>query len=151
MNPAKYMILLLLPFMASSCELKTVRTESGTVKSEAIISDLRDSKPVYIENKTIEGDLDFTGLPSVREGENMQRVMITGSVTFVKCRFAGKLTGFSSKSSMTTVCSFYQNLTFSDCELEDEVSMQEITVKGKAKFTNDIFHRSVSFEGARFS
>ncbi len=143
--------ILCLPLIIMSCLPKSGIGSNVSVKAGDIISALNDGKAVYFQDKTIEGDLDFTQLASNTESESMKRVQVPVSVTFIKCRFKGKVNAFVSDNKQTTVCTFRQNLTFTACEMEDDVSFREMVVMGKANFSSDIFHKQVTFEGARFA
>lgn len=126
-------------------------SSNAQVKAEDILNAISDGKAVYFEDKTIEGDLDFAQLASNIESEGMKRVHVPVSVTFIKCRFKGKVNSFTTTDKQTTVCTFSQNLTFSGCEMEEDVSLREIVVMGKANFAGSIFHKQATFEGSRFS
>jgi hypothetical protein len=132
--------------LSCSSSLKTV-----TIKSEDVLKLLDKEKDIYLSNKTITGDLDFT---KVKKNYPVSKQLIiaevSNSVTFVDCKFEGKIIGFSSDSTLGYSTNFEKNLSFVNCEFLDEVNFRQVTINGVANFSQSIFNSKVTFEGAVF-
>ncbi|WP_461077355.1 pentapeptide repeat-containing protein [Spirosoma flavus] len=125
-------------------------TDTKPIPARSVLEKISKGEPVFIENKTIEGDLDFTTLATYPQTESIRSVAIESSVYFKNCVFTGKVTAFSQRNGQTILCDFGKNLTFLNCKLNGETSFQSIAVRGISSFANSQFNRNVTFEGARF-
>ncbi|MBD2701714.1 pentapeptide repeat-containing protein [Spirosoma sp. BT702] len=125
-------------------------TDTKPITARSILEKLGNQEPVFIENKTIEGDLDFTTLATYPQTETIRSVAIESSVYFKNCVFTGKVTAFNQRNGQTILCDFGKNLTFLNSKFNGETSFQSISVRGISSFANSQFNRNVTFEGARF-
>ncbi|MBL0310481.1 MAG: pentapeptide repeat-containing protein [Bacteroidetes bacterium] len=143
-------VLFAMPVTFMSCMPQNSIGSGPVIQAGEIIQAIQNGKPVFIENKTVEGDLDFSKLDGYTESSSMVRSYVAVSVTFISCHFKGKINAYQSNDQETKVCSFEKNLAFSNCEMDKEVSFQESVISGKANFSSSVFKGKTSFEGTRF-
>ena len=113
---------------------------------------IRSGADVFVQDKTIENDLDFTKLVQgnmISEGVMQGRT--ASSITFARCTFKGKITGFRTdeKGGMHTTI-FGRNLSFLHCKFEKEVNLRGAIVSGRADFTGSTFKSTTNFEEVSF-
>jgi uncharacterized protein YjbI with pentapeptide repeats len=115
-------------------------------------SQLAKGEDVFVENQEIAGDVDFTAVaPGQLVAPGNRRVNVRSAVTFRKCRFKGKVTGFRMDSDGTaTACAFGRNLSFIECTFEGEVNFRANAVADLACFSGCVFMQKASFEDADF-
>jgi len=147
--------LLLLAFSFSGMQACSSReTEKKNPKitdAGEILADLKAGKNIFIENKTVSGDLDFTGLDNtVREGKMVTRCYIAPAITFINCVFTGKISTYKNIDENITLCDFAKSITFSECQFKEEVTMRESIIHGNASFLKSFFIKKSTFEGSRF-
>ncbi|MBK8702501.1 MAG: pentapeptide repeat-containing protein [Saprospiraceae bacterium] len=130
---------------------------SSDPASNNIGDDIRDrlskGKDVYIEHREIKEDLDFTAIaPTYTATPGARRAVVSGAVTFVKCQFKGKVTGYRSDPTGTenTATFFAKNITFIECTFEEEVNLRACTVNDLVCFTNCFFLKKAIFEEGDF-
>lgn len=146
--------LLFLFFLLLNCHLPS----SSVSNSKQLNGDFRErlakGQDVYVEKKDINEPLDFTALVSgYAIAPGTKRVEIGGAVTFYKCQFKGKVSGYSvnQDGSETTAVKFAKNLTFIECTFEDEVNFRACSVGDLACFSNCYFLKKAVFEEADFN
>lgn len=144
--------LLVLVLLGISCVACTATATSSTknISAASIIETIKKQEPILLENRTVEGDLNFTTLGSYPETESIRKVVIESSIFFKNCVFTGKVLGFSQRDGQTMLCDFRKNLSFVNCKFNGETNFQSISVAGISCFSKSQFNRIVSFEGARF-
>jgi uncharacterized protein YjbI with pentapeptide repeats len=145
---SSWLLLILFSAWCVACSATTATRDR--IAATNILSQLKNGKPVSLENMTIDGDLDFTSLPASRETETISRAYITGPVFFRNCIFAGKVLAFREDKTKITVCRFDRNLTFSECTFMGETNWQGMSIAGLANFSRSHFNQLVSFENVRF-
>lgn len=130
---------------------------SSNRSTTGVVEDIRDriakGKDVYVEHREIDEELDFTALtPAYTVSPGSKRVKIEGSITFYKCQFKGKITGYRTNSTLTenTAVSFAKNITFIECTFEEEVNLRACTVIDLACFSNCFFLKKANFEECDF-
>ncbi|WP_255065740.1 hypothetical protein [Lacihabitans sp. LS3-19] len=143
-----------------------------TIKAESIIKSIAKKKPIFLENVTIEGDLDFTKLNANPESKIQSRVKISSPVYFQNCRFKGKIIGFVERDEMLVLSYFETNLSFFNCtfysdillngaivgtslalaesKLHGELHLENALIGHDANFSENIFGRKVFFQNTIF-
>lgn len=155
MNPSKKKLIYILSFtffiMHSCTSKQKAASNSGIVDASQITEDLKAGKNIYLENKTVNGDLDFTDTGvRVKEGAGLWRSYITSGLTFSNCVFTGKVIAYKSEKEELILCDFGRNVSFSECQFKEVVSFRESTVRGNCAFSKCFFIQKTSFEGMRF-
>lgn len=167
-NKVFYLAVLILVLFGNTVSGQSQRI----IEAETILKTIQKKKPIYLENITIEGDLDFTRLKANPESKTLSRVMISSPVYFQNCRFKGKIIGFAERNNVQVASSFESNLSFYNCTFFDEILLSgalvrtalvfelsklhgelhlENTVIGHdANFSGVIFGRKVFFQNAVF-
>ena len=144
---------LLLVSTFNSCSSKNYVKETGSaINADEIINLMNEGKDIYMEDKTIEGAIDFTKLRrSNQESKGVQRINISSSLTFIHCIFTGKITGFGADDKTTNLISYRKNFTCIECEFKEEVTLRESNFYGTVNFSGASFLKKVSFEGSLFT
>lgn len=123
---------------------------ASSVDAGKIIKDLEKGRDIYYKDASINGDLDFTKLKGKTvESSDNYRVYVNGGITFVNCTFNGKITGYTvnDKKAKNLLC-FTKNAVFLNCSFKDEVLLNEAVFEGIVNFSQSIFDKKASFEGA---
>jgi hypothetical protein len=136
----------------NSCSSKNYANQnSNTINANEIINLLNDGKDIYLENKIINGDLNFNQLKNAyRESNNVHRANITSSITFFKCIFTGKVSAYNAGDGKSNLVSFTKNVSFMQCEFKEEVALREGNFYGTVNFSGSSFLKRVSFEGSNY-
>jgi uncharacterized protein YjbI with pentapeptide repeats len=128
----------------SNCTSSKMTTVSTSNPEEAISK----GDDVFIQDKTIAADLDFTKLVAHNLiSEGVMQGKVGSSVTFSRCIFKGKISGFSTTDKgvlCTTI--FGRNLSFLNCTFEKEVTFRGASVEGRTDFTGSTFNANANFE-----
>lgn len=146
---------LLITVVLNSCG--NMVSESALSASEidaaTVIKLINSGKPVYLEGKTITGDLDFTILKnqSPENGKSI-RVYIDQPLSFVNCTFTGKIicSGFDSEKLFRR-CAFAKNLIFASCIFKEDINFRELDVRGITDFSKSVFEKKADFSASYFS
>ena len=161
--------ILIILFLSKSIALAQ---ELPIVKAETIIKSILKNKPVFLQNVTIEGDLDFTKLPAYKESNLQSRVKISSPLYFQNCKFKGKIIGYDEGKNTVILSNFETNLSFHNCtfygdillngaiigtslvfsesKLHGELHLENTMIGHDANFSNIIFGRKVFFQNAVF-
>ncbi len=146
--------------------------KSPNISADDILTRIAKGKPVSLSGVTIEGDLDFTRLPSYKTGPANSEVAVNVPLYFEKCRFKGKIiaskergeafinTLFRFNISLVN-CVFYQKLNLKSAridgvfslagsEINGTVNAQNLWAGSDAFFGSTLFAREVYFQNARF-
>ena len=144
-------ILLVFAGIQSCSSNKSARGITDPVDATSVIRDLNAGKNIFIQDKTISGDLDFTTLENkVTEGRGLKRVYVTGAITFINCVFTGKISAYSGENESITLSDFSKNVTFSECQFKDIFTFREAVIHGNTSFNGSFFIGKTNFEGVRF-
>ncbi len=144
-------VLLVLAGIQSCSSNKPARHRPDPVEAAAVIRDLNAGKNIFIQDKTISGNLDFTTLENkVTEGKGLQRVYVTGAITFINCVFTGKISAHTGENESIILCDFAKNVTFSECQFKDIFTFREAVIHGNCSFNGSFFIGRANFEGVRF-
>jgi len=128
-----------------------VRQNSATVEASQIIEDMKAGKNLLIENKTVNGDIDFTALGgSTKESPGLNRVYVSSAVSFVNCIFNGRISSYSSSNDLATLCDFSKSLSFLECQFKEDVLFRESIFHSNVIFNKSFFVKKATFEGSRF-
>lgn len=117
-----------------------------TIKAESIIKSIAKKKPIFLENITIEGDLDFTKLNANPESRMLARVMILSPIYFQNCKFKGKIIGFTERNNTQVVSSFEANLSFYNCTFYDDILLNGALVRTSLVFSESKLHGELHLE-----
>jgi len=140
-----YLIILAVLFMTNCASSNISKDKAGF--EDLIIA----GQDVFIEDQTFNGDIDFTQFEKNLISEGIYQVRIVSSITFQNCTFNGKVIAYKKNSDNVTVLTFFQsNLSFIDCEFNDEVSFRASSVLGRVDFTKAAFSKTTSFEECTF-
>lgn len=143
---------LALMIAAHSCMSGNAMKGDQVVKAEEINARIEKGLDVFYENKTIEGNIDFTLLSrKFAESPVMTRAGITGSFTLINCVINGNITGFSRSGDKITASDFGKNFSLIDCKVEGETNIREAMFNGNVNCSKTAFKKQATFEGSRFS
>lgn len=148
------------------------QAQQKTIKAESIIKLIVKKKPIFLENVTIEGDLDFTKLEANLESNLQSRVKISSPLYFQNCTFKGKIIGYEEGNKTIILSNFEANLSFYNCtfygdillngaivgtslvlaesKLHGELHLENTVIGHDANFSSVIFGRKVFFQNAVF-
>lgn len=132
-----------------ACAPKEKTFSEKTIRAEDVITHLAAGNHIFLENKTIQGDLIFTAIQPIVQNKQTMRSFVSGSVVFSNCVFEGKVIGFHKKANIFYFSRFDKNLCFHSCQFNDSVFFQETIVLGDMEFPECRFQKTVSFEGSR--
>jgi len=127
------------------------KPNSEIIESDKIIQQLNRNMDIQLEGKTISDDLDFTKIDNkyiISKGLSVAE--IKNSITFVDCKFEGKIIGFDISDKIGYTTYFDKNLTFINCQFMDSVNFRQITVNSLVNFSQSTFNSLATFEGAVF-
>jgi len=137
---------------AHSCISGNELKGDQVVKAEEINVKLEKGLDVFHENKTIEGDIDFTVLNRrYAESPIMTRAEVTGSFTLINCVITGNIIGFARNDDKITAVWFAKNFSLINCKADGEVNIREAIFNGNVNCSKTAFKKQVSFEGSKFS
>ncbi|PSJ74828.1 hypothetical protein C7N43_22130 [Sphingobacteriales bacterium UPWRP_1] len=150
-QPVLLYLCLCLYLFQMQCAAKSPVSNMTNPSGEQILKDLAKGKDVFIQNETINGDLDFTNLATAyRAAATAQQYEVTGSLTLLNCTVKGKVTGYLlSKEGIKTVV-FRKNFSCPGTRFEAEVNLRDAQIWGIADFSGANFDKPASFEGAVF-
>ena len=135
----------------TSCSSSHVTAQGSKISAEDIMHTIQEGKEVYIENKTVEGTLDFTQLPTANTESNaVIRHYVASSITFKNCEIKGKIICYRPDKEMNHLVAFAKNLSFVGCKFKDEVQVRESIIYGRCMFNTSTFDKVSSFEGSTF-
>jgi len=142
------------------------------IKAESILKNIEKKKPIFLENTTIEGNLDFTKLKDVPESPHTERVLVASPIYFKNCRFKGKIIGFADGHGASVLSYFQTNLSFFNCTFYDgiflngaivgtslvlaeskihgELHLENLSVGQDANFVGTIFGRKTFFQNGSY-
>jgi uncharacterized protein YjbI with pentapeptide repeats len=151
MKPLLFCILL----FAQTCQPSKTSPQahsSGGARGD-FRDDIAQGKDVFLENQTIDEPLDFTALlPAHTSVPGAQIAVAEGAVTFLKCHFKGKVSGFvAGQNGSSKTVSFQKNITFNECTFDEEVTFRGCAVQELACFTGSTFVKKANFESADFT
>jgi uncharacterized protein YjbI with pentapeptide repeats len=132
--------------LLSSCSLSKMAANGNFEDA------IRTGADVFVQDKTIDNDLDFTKLVQGNMiSEGVMQGKTAASITFVRCTFKGNVKGFRTdeKGGMHTTI-FGRNLSFLQCKFEKEVNLRGAIVMGRADFTGSTFKGITNFEEVSF-
>lgn len=131
-----------------SCNAQNKTDEKKTIKASEIIEKIDKGENVYYQNRTIEGNLDFTTVKNSNlEALTIKRAFVNASITFVNCEFKGKVISSKAIEPNTIITAFDKNLTFIKCSFMDEVNFNEAIIEGATNFSECVFEKKAIFEG----
>lgn len=108
-------------------------------------------EPLLIENKTFNNLLDFTAfLPAILVSEGNFEVQVKGGVTFKNCYFKQPVITYKKTKKGIIKTNFHANLSFLNCQFDDEVTFKGATIYGKADFSRSVFAKKAVFEETSF-
>lgn len=143
-------------------------TSADSMDASEIIQMIDNNKSVYLEDKTILGDLDFTLIKNTKKRGSTYISYVERSITIRNCVIKGRLIASANKKKTVYEegVSFYgtkiqDNTDFKEAEFEDFVDFTNVHFQNnadfaetefqeKADFINVMFERDVSFSHARF-
>ncbi len=139
------------------------------VTTSSILSKINAGQAVTLTNAVIDGDLDLTHLAN-RKPENTRDddeswtktyvSVVTAPVSFVNCRFTGKVLAYQSIESGKLLkkinpevnnTNFNADVTFTGCTFEDDVAFKYSAFKGDVSFSGSRFKSEALFKYAKFS
>ena len=135
-----------------------------TVKASQIMEDIKEGKDITYRNVTIIGDLDFTymdekmpELPRKSKwwnsgNSNSIEESIDVSISFKDCVFRGDVLAYihDDPSGYTFVADFEEDVTFMNCEFQDNAMFKYSNFDEKADFSGSKFQRKTTFKYAEF-
>jgi uncharacterized protein YjbI with pentapeptide repeats len=134
-----------------------------TVTAASVIQSINNGQAVSITGAEITGDLDFTRLNNMKEehqnsSNKFYRSTVTVPVSFVNCRFTGKILGYYNpdwdkpyvKSSTVYNADFDEDVSFENCAFDKEASFKYSTFNKKTSFTKSHFNDGVVFKYTKF-
>lgn len=145
------LFILIFALLAIQCTKKPEKTNKAVIKADEIIAQINAGKKIFYENKLIDGALDFTKVKkSYIESRATVRHEINSPITFLGCRFNGKIIAATEKTGIKHWLNFNKNLTFIDCEFDEELLIKEASVAGIVNFSQSKFRKKMYFEGVHF-
>ena len=151
MNHKYLYIIAILSSHLIACTSSNVTAQGSKVAAEDILRTIQEGKDVWLENKTIEGTIDFTQLTTANiESNAVTRHHVTGSITVKNCDIKGKIICYRAEQDMHHLVAFAKNISFISCKFKDEVQIRESSVYGRVVFTGCTFDKITIFEGSTF-
>jgi len=148
----KTLQIIILLISVSFCFTNCSNFKDETIKAEDIIKSINKNKDILLIQKTITGDLDFTKIKTAYAMSNQLIIVeIQPSITFIDCKFEGKVLGFNIVNNAGYCTNFKRNLTFMKCKFADSLNFRQTTIDQTANFSQSEFDKNVSFEGAVFN
>ncbi|MBN1186090.1 MAG: hypothetical protein JXB49_27660 [Bacteroidales bacterium] len=147
----KLVVSFLLFFIVPSCASPSTYYDDE-IEAADIIKKLKKGENILINDVTINGDLDLTTIqPGYPESKGVIRYNISSSLAFLNCNFTGKIIGYRNDGKFAHVVICEKNLTFLNCEFQDEVIFKEAIIQGVVNFGNSKFNHQAIFTGASFN
>ncbi|MFQ3575402.1 MAG: hypothetical protein SNJ77_03100 [Cytophagales bacterium] len=125
---------------------------SEKISSTKVLDLVKKGKPVFIQNKTIVGVLDFTELKSLLYPSlpRLNSVEIPVAIYFENCTFDDEIVAYKISNGMAINVVFQKTLTFFSCTFKSKVFLKEIEVRGESNFEKNVFQKDFFLEGSRF-
>lgn len=148
LNPKNNRLFYLAFLILVVCGNTVLCQEQRTIRAESIIKSIAKKKPIFLENITIEGDLDFTKLKANPESRMLARVMISSPIYFQNCKFKGKIICFTERNNTQVVSSFEANLSFYNCTFYDDILLNGALVRTSLVFAESKLHGELHLENS---
>ncbi|MCK4663336.1 MAG: pentapeptide repeat-containing protein [Bacteroidales bacterium] len=147
------LIIFILIFVKTGCVADNKVHKKEIIQATEILKKINKSEQIKYVNVVVKGDLDFTSANNkVIIAKGLIRVYISSPVTFVNCKFEGKVSAYKKdENDNLNYCIFEKNLTMINCEFNDEVNFRETNFSGAVNFSSSSFDKKIIFEGAVFN
>lgn len=121
------------------------------IGAKEIIRSIDKGKPMFIQDKTITDDLNFTSIKSTSIVSSTQIVAnVEVPVTFLNCIFVGKVLATSPKGKQQITTSFGSNVTFEGCDFRGDCDFSSSSIEGVANFAGAKFRENAVFNNTSF-
>ncbi len=143
----KYLIIFGLVLLGACVAQKVQKPKNETIRQL-----LQSGKDILIEGQTFENDLDFIKMLSQNPvNQSISQIKTTAAITFKNCVFKGKVAAFEQVASGHVVrASFLSNVSFVNCEFQEEVTFRGAQILGIVDFSQSKFFAKANFEEAQF-
>lgn len=140
----KYFILILVASVQLSCATQNSSTSEDTSMKQLI----KNNQPVYIENQTIDDDIDFTSFVNSHIiSEGIYQVTINSGITFKNCVFKKPVKAYRKlENGHIVLTSFRGNVSFINCIFKETFNFRGSSIYGKTDFTDSTFNIDANFE-----
>lgn len=112
---------------------------------------LRAGQDIFIRGETFEEDVDFSEILGhfIYSGD-LSQATCNANIVFEDCTFKGRLTGSKKNDKGWSSTFFDKNVTFVNCDFEDEVIFRKSVFQRGARFLSNTFFKDVNFEEVSF-
>lgn len=141
-------LILLMAFLYSSCATQNRQPQ----QDGSLTALIRSGQNVYFENQAFDEAVDFTAfLPENLISPGVYQSAVPSSITFKGCTFKKPVTAYRQEQGGKVVFArFAGNVSFIECQFQDEVNFRGSSILGPADFTGSFFAKGASFEEASF-
>jgi hypothetical protein len=143
---SRHWLLLLSIFIFQSCHTQK-NSEMNSVSASEIIAALENNKAINLQNKVINGDLDFSSLSSNSSfNESFSQYQVSKGIYFKDCHFKGKVIFTKTEKDHNSIGKFQSYLSFINCGFDDDVLAKSLDVSGILSFSDCTFSKLANFE-----
>jgi hypothetical protein len=144
---SRHGLYLLCIILFQTCQAQKKSEMNSAVSASEIIAALEKNKGISLENKTINGDLDFSLLSNNSSfNDFFSQYQLSRGLYFKNCRFTGKVIFTKSDKDHHTLGKFLSFLSFINCGFDDEVLAKSLDISGMLTFNDCTFSKLANFE-----
>ena len=133
-------------FLLNSCQAQK-KSKMNSISAKEIIGLINSQKPVHIQNRTIQDDLDFTTISNADQvNESLDQYIINSGIHFSNCRFLGKIIFFKQEKNKMISGKINATLSFVNCGFDAEFMAKSLDISGMLSLPSCTFSKVANFE-----